>query len=414
MLKKLQRKFILIIMSFVSIILLTIFGVVTYTTYNSYKNEINRSLSMAFKNAAKDFIFDFNGEDRFVGPDLNSFVLYTDSDYSYIVTQQRVWNIYADDAQELIKQVKKSKSNEGNLDDIGFAYKKISISSYYVDDDTYIDDGYAIAFVDISGYRTSFLQLIMHSLIIGFCSLFAFFILSCLLSKWALKPTEEAWTKQKQFVADASHELKTPLTVILADSDVLLHNQKDSIQDQKQWIDSIQSEATRMKKLVENMLFLAKNDANQIQYEKSECSLTDIAFHCVLPFESIAFENGIELIDEVEENISVVGNESQLKQLILIFLDNAIKYTPKGGKIYFSVKKEQNKPVIRIRNTNSYIPPEELSHVFERFYRVDKARKYQGGAGLGLSIATQIAQSHKIKIDVTSDQIYGTEFTLRF
>ena len=249
---------------------------------------------------------------------------------------------------------------------------------------------------------------------IGSTVLLVFFILSCILSKWALKPVEQAWDKQKQFVADASHELKTPLTVILADSDVLLNHSTESISSQKKWIDSIQSEANRMRKLVENMLFLAKNDANRIEISMQNCSLSDICFHCVLPFESIAFEKGIDLIDEVEENIEVHGNESQLKQLILIFLDNAIKYTPSGGKIYFKLAKIQNKPVITIRNTDSYIPPEDLKHVFERFYRVDKSRKYQGGAGLGLSIASQIAQSHKIKINVTSSEKQGTEFTLNF
>ena len=208
--------------------------------------------------------------------------------------------------------------------------------------------------------------------------------------------------------------MKTPLTVILADSDVLLNHSTESISSQKKWIDSIQSEANRMRKLVENMLFLAKNDANRIEISMQNCSLSDICFHCVLPFESIAFEKGIDLIDEVEENIEVHGNESQLKQLILIFLDNAIKYTPKGGKIYFKLAKIQNKPVLTIRNTDSYIPPEDLKHVFERFYRVDKSRKYQGGAGLGLSIASQIAQSHKIKLSVTSDEKQGTEFTLNF
>ena len=119
-----------------------------------------------------------------------------------------------------------------------------------------------------------------------------------------------------------------------------------------------------MRKLVEDMLFLAKNDANRIEISMQNCSLSDICFHCVLPFESIAFEKGIDLIDEVEENIEVHGNESQLKQLILIFLDNAIKYTPSGGKIYFKLCKVQNKPVITIRNTDSYIPSEDLKHVF--------------------------------------------------
>ena len=119
-------------------------------------------------------------------------------------------------------------------------------------------------------------------------------------------------------------------------------------------------------------------------------------------------------MDEIEENINVRGNEAQLKQLILIFLDNAIKYTPKTGQIYFQLYRVQNKPVITIRNTKSYIEEADLKHIFERFYRVDKSRKYQGGAGLGLSIASQIAQSHKIKINVTSSKEKGTEFILNF
>ena len=412
MIKQLQRKFILILMSFVCVLLLGVFGVVCYVTYVKDNEEVSKSLYMALKNGNDDFYFDFNqNNDR--NFNTNSFVLYTDSDYSYLVTKKSVWNIYADDAEKLVALVE-DEDNSGVLKDMGFAYKKKAIYNYSVDENTTITSGYAIAFVDITNLQTSFKHMLYTSIEIGIFVLVVFFILSYLLSSWALKPVEEAWSKQKQFVADASHELKTPLTVILADSDVLLNHDQDSIFQQKQWITSIQSEANRMRKLVENMLFLAKNDANKMKVEMQNCSLSDICFHCVLPFESIAFEKGIELIDEVEENIEVHGDEAQLKQLVLIFLDNAIKYTPKGGKIYFNLCLNQGKPQIKIRNTDSYIPPEELSHIFERFYRMDKSRKYEGGAGLGLSIATQIAKVHKIKIHAASTKEAGTTFTLDF
>ena len=388
-------------MSFVSVILLSVFGIVCCSNYIHDKKDVERSLEMALRLKDKDFSISFGNSRNFNG---NSFVIYTDSNYEYMITSRSVWNIYAEDAQSLIESVK-NKDDIGILKRQGFAYKKEKITNY---------QGYAVAFVDVSHMQSSFQRMLIISIQIGSSVLLVFFILSCILSKWALKPVEQAWDKQKQFVADASHELKTPLTVILADSDVLTNHSTETISSQKQWIESIQSEANRMRKLVEDMLFLAKNDANRIEISMQNCSLSDICFHCVLPFESIAFEKGIDLIDEVEENIEVHGNESQLRQLILIFLDNAIKYTPSGGKIYFKLCKIQNKPVITIRNTDSYIPPEDLKHVFERFYRVDKSRKYQGGAGLGLSIASQIAQSHKIKLSVTSDEKQGTEFTLNF
>lgn len=413
MIKELQKKFILILMSFVCVLLLGVFGVVCYGSYKSNLEQINKSLYMALKNGNDNFFFDLNQDNNNRDFNTNSFVLYTDSDYSYLVTNRSVWNIYANDAKKLVELVE-DKDDKGFLEDMGFAYKKKAIYNYQVDDSTTIDEGYAIAFVDITNMKNSFKKMIYTSLEIGIGVLFVFLILSYVLSTWALKPVEEAWSKQKQFVADASHELKTPLTVILADSDVLLNHGQDSVNDQKQWITSIQSEANRMRKLVENMLFLAKNDANKATVEMVDCSLSDICFNCVLPFESIAFEKGIELIDNMEENIMVHGDEALLKQLILIFLDNAIKYTPKGGKIYFCLTKNQNKPRISIRNTNSYIPPEETSHIFERFYRMDKSRKYQGGAGLGLSIATQIAKTHKIKLHVNSTKELGTEFTLDF
>ena len=151
-----------------------------------------------------------------------------------------------------------------------------------MNEDTLIPSGYAVAFVDVSHMQSSFQRMLIISIQIGSSVLLVFFILSCILSKWALKPVEQAWDKQKQFVADASHELKTPLTVILADSDVLINHSTETISSQKQWIESIQSEANRMRKLVEDMLFLAKNDANRIEISMQNCSLSDINLYIIV------------------------------------------------------------------------------------------------------------------------------------
>ena len=278
MLKKLQTKFILILMSFVSVILLSVFGIVCCSNYIHDKKDVERSLEMALRLKDKDFSISFGNSRTFNG---NSFVIYTDSNYEYMITSRSVWNIYAEDAQSLIESVK-NKDDIGILKRQGFAYKKEKITNYQVDENTIIPSGYAVAFVDVSHMQSSFQRMLIISIQIGSSVLLVFFILSCILSKWALKPVEQAWDKQKQFVADASHELKTPLTVILADSDVLTNHSTETISSQKQWIESIQSEANRMRKLVEDMLFLAKNDANRIEISMQNCSLSDICFHCVL------------------------------------------------------------------------------------------------------------------------------------
>ena len=156
--------------------------------------------------------------------------------------------------------------------------------------------GYFIAFLDISSNLHDMKNLIMTSMVVGIFAFLAFLLLSFLLSNWALQPVQNAWDQQKQFVADASHELKTPLTVILADSDILLTHANDTIDQQKKWIHNIQSEAQRMKKLVESLLFLAKSDANRLPVEFQNINFSDIVWNCILPFESIAYEHGLSLI----------------------------------------------------------------------------------------------------------------------
>lgn len=331
-------------------------------------------------------------------PNMNSFTIITDDSNAILELYSRNYQISDETSQNLVNSIQ--DKSQGILFEQNLAYKK-----------DVKDNGYIYAFVDISIATSNFISMLVTAILVAILSILAFLILTVLLANWALRPVAQSWQQQKQFLADASHELKTPLTVILANTDLALTKKQDESK-LKQSLQSIQSEALRMKKLVEDLLFLAKNDTQKKNVLNSICNISDIALSCVLSFETIAFEKGIILESDIQENQLALGNENQFKQLISIFLDNATKYTPTGKKNHFTLKKKDNQILIIIHNEGSYIDKENIKHIFDRFYRCDPARKYQGGYGLGLSIANQIASNLKIKIDVSSEQKKGTTFTL--
>lgn len=258
--------------------------------------------------------------------------------------------------------------------------------------------------------------LVRSSIILFVFGMMAFFLISLFLSKWALNPLEKSWIQQKQFVADASHELKTPLTVILANNKILSNNSDKTIAEQKKWIESTLAEGQRMKKLIDDLLFLAKSDANTSKTVFTSVNLSDTLMSSLLPFESVAYEKGIELQSDIKDNIHVDGNEGQLKQLFAILIDNACKYTDENGLINVTLKVISSKvALVCVQNNGESISKEDLAHIFDRFYRADKARLHkEGGYGLGLSIAKSIANEHNAKIWAESSSIDGTKFYVEF
>lgn len=406
MIHKLKKKFILVTMSFVVLILVTVFGILCYSSYHRMQMETSNALQHALMENASDFKvpkFEFGEKkgEKDPGSSHTSFTVFTN--LSGDIQEIRAVGIEIDQEslQEIIDKLLKEDKQKGSVSEQHLVYLMKAGSN-----------GYTIAFVDVSTSQNAMWNLIITSFAVGGGALIAFFIMSVLLSNWALKPVETAWNQQKQFVADASHELKTPLTVILADTDIMLSHPQDSIAQQKKWIDSIAQEAQRMKKLVENLLFLAKSDANTQPIQFCRVNLSDVAWSCLLPFESIAYEQGIHLHSEIENDLHVSGDESQLKQLMMIFLDNACKYTPAKGRISVTLKKNGDKIHCTIHNTGSYIDKEDIEHIFERFYRCDKARVHQGGYGLGLSIAKSIIDHHHGQIQVFSTIEDGTSFRI--
>jgi two-component system sensor histidine kinase CiaH len=204
-------------------------------------------------------------------------------------------------------------------------------------------------------------------------------------------------------------------TVILANTDIILSHKEDSINNQIKWINYIKAEAERMTTLVNDLLFLAKIDSNKNEVIFSKIDLSDIVWNCVLPFESIAFEEKKIIDSEIASDIFINGNSTRLKQLIFILIDNAMKYSNGKGHINVILTKTQDKINLSVNNTGEPIPKEKIIHLFERFYRVDESRaRKKDGYGLGLAIAKTIVDAHHGKITVRSSETEGTTFTVSF
>ncbi len=234
------------------------------------------------------------------------------------------------------------------------------------------------------------------TIIVGVSGLIAIYIIAKEISKIIVKPVAESFDKQKQFVSDASHELKTPLAVIEANADVL-----QSKVGENKWLTYIQNEVQSMNKLVNDLLTLARMenvDSNNQVFDLSKEVQMSIAV-----FESMIYENKIELETNIAEGIEFKGEKEDIKHIISIILDNAIKHTKEKGKIIVDVSKEKNSIKIEIKNQGDPIPEEEREKIFERFYRVDKARnRNEKRYGLGLSIAKGIVEKYNGTIEANS------------
>ena len=258
-----------------------------------------------------------------------------------------------------------------------------------------------LAFVDVSMERAVLREMMGSYLVIGAAALLLLLGVSVLLSWWATRPVERAWRQQRQFLSDASHELKTPLTVILSNAELL---ETAQLSDRPaRWADNIRSEARQMKSLVEEMLTLARADNMVRTAVLAELSLSDVALDCALAFEPVAFEAGKPLEYQIAEGALVLGDQDKLRRLVSVLLDNAIKYGAAGGTIALSLEKTDRQARLTVSNPGEPIPAEQLARLFERFYRADASRGEQSGFGLGLPIARTIAEEHRGTLRAESD-----------
>ena len=234
------------------------------------------------------------------------------------------------------------------------------------------------------------------------------FVIVWNFSRIAVEPVEEAFLRQRNFIADASHELKTPIAVIGANIDVV----EQELPGNK-WLGYIKTENSRMAELVKNLLYLAKNDADRNNLCMMKFDFANAVEGAALPFESVAMEQGKSMdISVPEEPLWVMGDESHIKQVAVILIDNAIKNSDAGAVIKISVRAEGKKGFLTVYNTGRGIAEKDIPQIFNRFYRADSSRaRSTGGYGLGLTIAKSIADSHRGKITVKSEEGKYAEFT---
>lgn len=303
----------------------------------------------------------------------------------------------SDQLDTLVSTVFKLKRNHGTYQVFGYEVAKK-------------DYGYLIVLLDRAIELRQEQQFAIVSLILFIVNLFVTFALAWAFALWSVRPVQEAFLKQKRFIADASHELKTPIAVIGANIDVL----QQDIPDNK-WLDYIKAENMRMSQLVKDLLYLAKNDAGREKLLMLPFDLADAAACAVLPFESVAFEQGKTLeVNMPKDPVPVVADEAKIKQVVIILTDNALKNSDKGAVIRITAGSEgSSKRFVKVYNSGEGISDEDMQKIFDRFYRVDTSRnRNTGGYGLGLAIAQTIAQAHGGKITVSSKLGEYAEFTL--
>ena len=270
-----------------------------------------------------------------------------------------------------VLQESKSSGRVGNL-----SYKICQKEGYFL-----------VAFKDDTVAENSLSMLLKNILIVGGAAIIVLFFLSLYLSKRIVRPLEENDEQQKQFISNASHELKTPVAVISANAEILSRELGEN-----EWLANIEYENERMGELVKQLLDLSRAENKESPMEQVDFSR--IATGEVLALESLAFEQGKEIQSDIEEDISLIGNASQLTQLVSILLDNAIRHST-GSKIEVELKHHGHAAVLSVENDGDEISQEKLEHLFDRFYRLDEARNSEGHHyGLGLSIAKAVAEKH--------------------
>lgn len=258
--------------------------------------------------------------------------------------------------------------------------------------------------------NTLFLILVIGCSIGSLCAIGIGFF----LAGRALIPIQNSWEKQQQFVSDASHELRTPLAVIQSKTDVLFQSPSATIEEKAMDISTISKECRRLSKLVSNLLLLARSDSNQIEMDKKTFEMDKLLEEIVDPYREIASYQEKEMILKVEHDISFMGDRERIHQMMVILLDNAMKYTNKGGHIQIECTQTNSSIRIRVKDDGIGVKDEDIPKLFDRFYQGDKARSASEGAGLGLSIANWIVEKHYGKISVESKWGESTCFDVIF
>lgn len=422
---KLKIKFILIMMIIVVLFLGAILAFQYLIQRNAMKTENWTALSKAIEDFERPFNMNFDEEGRKerngkgnpfegnkgMGRRVATIVVSVDS--SGVITKEKneIFYVSNSDITKLVANYLSDKDEYQHLSDYDFICMEKELDT----------GGTIISFADISNDIKALDHILINGLKISLGVFVIMFIVAIFLAKWVTYPVERAWNDQRRFIADASHELKTPLTVIMSGTDMVRRSlKKDEEKNRRNLkrLDNIHFESERMKELIGELIEVARGDMDQkLVFE--EVDLSEMAENAVLSWETTYFEDKKSLTAEIDENLIIKGDRIKLRRLMDILLDNAKKYSYENSEVVISLKKGKYKGrkegiLLSVSDHGEPLNEEEISHLFERFYRADKTREVTNGYGLGLTIAESIVKEHKARIWAESDGIDENRFSVFF
>lgn len=408
MLKKLRIRFIVIMMLIVTMMLIIIFGLVLNLTSRRLRDENIRMMSMMISAPARGPRPDDHPEGgRNIR--LPFFRLELDEEGNIINKSGDYYDLTDEESlSDLAALVLKSEKKVGTLSQYSLRFM--------VDDEKSVP-ATVIVFSDISSEVSTMQSLLRNCIVIGLLAFLIFLLISIFFAHWAVKPVEDAWNQQRQFVSDASHELKTPLTVILTNAELLKSGQSRSMPlgmdaaQQAAWLqtketntarftDNILTMSHQMRGLVESLLELARVDNGALQKMAPEhINFTELVRNELLTFEAVFYEQDLRLTEDLADDLTVNGSAAHLRQVIEILLDNAQKYCDPKGEVHVELKKKDTHHLLfSVSDPGAPISEEDRKNIFKRFYRGDQARTMNHSYGLGLAIAENIVLQHKGRI----------------
>lgn len=407
--KKLKINVFLVVFLMLTVITSGVFFLYHGQLYAEQKRNVERSLSRT--------VFDTIFEDLLPSPQENKEKRETRGDAGDIrFIDSTVYTVILDDDQNIIRIINHSDQSVEDDEVAVIALtalrqgKSKSIGNLYFTRHAYVvNSPNYITIVDNANINSYLLKILTYSVLLFLLLEIIYVLIAKRIADAITKPVAESFDRQKQFIADASHELKTPLSVIIASADALESNPAE-----KKWLTNIKSESDRMSKLIADLLELAKTEEVNDKSEFAVADLSKTVEMAALTFESVMFEKGVTLKDEIEEGIELYMNVYKIKQLLSILLDNAVQHSNPGGEVGVTLKKSSREIRLSVTNRGEGIPPGDEERIFERFYRADASRnRNENRYGLGLAIAKNIAAAHDAQICAASDD-GKTVFTVVF
>ena len=402
-LKKLRRRFVAIIMALVGSVVIAMVGISYSNSLSSLNSIVSRSLDMALeeRNAVPDAAA---GSETLGMEHLPVLWIDVSPTGAKLSSNESRLSFDTDSLSDALADALSSDANEGRIAQCHLAWRRES-SAF----------GWRIAVADTTSIDSERDAQLVKSLELAGAGMLLVFAVAVVLSRWASRPVKLAWEQQHRFVADASHELKTPLAVIIANNEILEKSAPELPEGSRRWIESTQEEAERMRGLIEEMLELARTEEGAGSTRQNvDVDMSELVEGEALQFDAVAFEHGSSIETNIAPGIHVMGDPEQLERLVKTLVDNACKYAERGTEVDVALVRRGGLVELEVSNAGEPIPAEDLPHIFDRFYRSDKARaRSTGGFGLGLAIAKGIVESHGGRISASSSAESGTTFTVR-